>query len=214
MGLLSVDGHKLLVANRGEIAVRILRTAKRLGLPTVAVYTHVDSTSPHVLLADEAVALVPSGSKDGDAPDSHDIYADARAYVDADAILNICMERGVTLVAPGYGFLSENPEFARLLAKHGVTLLGPNEQTIEDMGLKHRARELAVQADVPVVPGSNGIVGSADEAVSFAEKVGYPVMLKATAGGGGMGLSICADAMELREKFNATQTRAKVNLVT
>ncbi|KAL5478611.1 hypothetical protein ACEPAI_2796 [Sanghuangporus weigelae] len=183
MGLLSVDGHKLLVANRGEIAVRILRTAKRLGLQTVAVYTHVDSTSPHVLLADEAVALVPSGSA-GD-------------------------EKGVTLVAPGYGFLAENPDFARLLAKHDVTLLGPDVQTIEDMGLKHRARELAVQADVPVVPGTNGIEESADEAELFAEKVGYPVILKATAGGGGMGLSICGNAAELREKFNATQQRAK-----
>ncbi|KAL5497703.1 hypothetical protein ACEPAH_2634 [Sanghuangporus vaninii] len=210
MGLLSVDGHKLLVANRGEIAVRILRTAKRLGLQTVAVYTHVDSTSPHVLLADEAVALVPSGSAGvGDIPDSQDIYADARAYVDADAVVKICVEKGVTLVAPGYGFLAENPDFARLLAKHDVTLLGPDAQTIEDMGLKHRARELAVQADVPVVPGTNGIVETADEAGLFAEKVGYPVIMKATAGGGGMGLSICGDGAELREKFNATQQRAK-----
>ncbi|KAI0631868.1 urea carboxylase [Trametes polyzona] len=192
--------HKLLVANRGEIAVRVLRTARRLGIPTVAVYTRSDATAPHVVLADEAVAL---------RPDDEDPVSNARGYLDADAIVLICKERGVTLVHPGYGFLSENERFARMVVEAGMTWLGPRPDTIEAMGLKHRARELAIEVDVPLVPGSKSLLRDVDEAVKLANGTGYPIMLKSTAGGGGMGLVVCNNADELRVKFASTQARAQ-----
>ena len=139
----SVGGpHKLLVANRGEIAVRILRTAKQLGLRTVSIYTQSDATAPHVILADEAVAL---------RDDDPDPLNNSRGYLDADLIADICEKHSVTLVHPGYGFLSENADFARLIEKKGITWLGPRSETIEAMGLKHTARTIAVEAGVPVV---------------------------------------------------------------
>ncbi|KAI0925356.1 hypothetical protein AcV7_005625 [Taiwanofungus camphoratus] len=195
-----LDTQKLLIANRGEIAIRILRTAKRLRIPTVAVYTRSDATSPHVLLADEAVALRPEDS---------DPTSNSRGYLDAEAIVNICKERNVTLVHPGYGFLSENAHFAGLLAEAGITFLGPRPETIDAMGLKHEARMLAVEVDVPLVPGSNGLLDDAEDAVKVASAIGFPVMLKSTAGGGGMGLVVCHDADKLRLRFAATQERAK-----
>lgn len=198
--------HKLLVANRGEIAVRILRTARRLGLRTVSVYTQVDATAPHVVLADESVPLIPNITEPA---------ANAKGYTDIDDILRVCSERDVTLVHPGYGFLSENAEFARRLEEAGVKLLGPSVQVIEDMGLKHRARELAVKAGVPVVPGSDPsrLVECVGEAIGIAERIGYPVMLKATAGGGGMGLVVCRDEVELKATFESTQQRANVSML-
>ncbi|KAH9850513.1 urea carboxylase [Lenzites betulinus] len=192
--------QKLLVANRGEIAVRILRTAHRLRISTVAVYTRSDATAPHVVLADEAVPLQPNNG---------DPVANARGYLDADAILAVCKERGVTLVHPGYGFLSENAGFAQLVIDAGITWLGPKPETMECMGLKHRARELAVEVAVPLVPGSKSLLHNAEEAVSLANEIGYPVMLKSTAGGGGMGLVVCTNADELRSKFTSTQSRAQ-----
>ena len=195
--------HKLLIANRGEIAVRILRTAKRLGIHTIAVYTRSDATAPHVIPADEAVEL---------RPDDADPVSNARGYLDADAIVTICRERGATLLHPGYGFLSEDARFARKVEDAGVTWLGPRAETIEAMGLKHRARELAREVDVPLVPGSRGLLQDADEAIAVSEKIGFPVMLKSTAGGGGMGLVVCGTADELRVKFSGTQARARVRL--
>ena len=201
--------HKLLVANRGEIAVRILKTARRLGILTVAIYTQVDATSPHVSLADEAFLLATSK---GDSTNAE--YNSARAYNDAEDILDICLKRGVTLVHPGYGFLSENADFAKLLADRDITLLGPSVKTIEDMGLKHRARSLAVEAGVPVVPGSDGLVTTLNDADNIAVTLGFPVILKATAGGGGMGLVVCRDTEELHAKFDPTKERAKVGWVS
>ncbi|KAI0820844.1 urea carboxylase [Trametes gibbosa] len=192
--------HKLLVANRGEIAVRIIRTAHRLGIPTIAVYTRSDATAPHVVLANEAVPL---------RPDNEDPVSNARGYLDADAILTICKQRGVTLVHPGYGFLSENARFAQLVVDAGITWLGPQPATIESMGLKHRARELAVEVAVPLVPGSESLLRDVEEAVGLANEVGYPVMLKSTAGGGGMGLVLCTNTEDLRGKFASTQARAQ-----
>lgn len=192
--------HKLLIANRGEIAVRILRTAKRLKIPTVAVYTRSDATSRHVLLADEAVALK---------PEDPDPVSNSRGYLDAEAIVAICKERRVTLVHPGYGFLSENAHFARLLADAGITFLGPRPEAIQAMGLKHEARELAKEVDVPLIPGSEGLLNDAEEAARIATEIGFPVMLKSTAGGGGMGLVVCNNVDELRTKFSTTQERAK-----
>ncbi|KAI0357270.1 urea carboxylase [Trametes cingulata] len=196
----SCAAHKLLVGNRGEIAVRILRTARRLGIRTVAVYTRSDATAPHVVLADEAVPL---------RPDDADPVSNARGYLDAEALLEVCRARGVTLVHPGYGFLSENERFARMVVEAGVTWLGPRPETIEAMGLKHRARELAVEVDVPLVPGSKSLLRDVEEAVSLADGIGYPVMLKSTAGGGGMGLVVCNSAEELRARFASTQARAE-----
>ncbi|KAH9927658.1 urea carboxylase [Fomitopsis serialis] len=182
-----------------SIAVRVLRTAKRLHIPTVAIYTRTDATSPHVLLADEAVAL---------RPDDPDPVSNSRGYLDAEAIVEICKERSVTLVHPGYGFLSENTHFASLLQDAGMTFLGPRPETIQAMGLKHEAKALAIEVNVPLVPGSDGLLETEDEAVEVAYKIGYPVMLKSTAGGGGMGLAICRTADELRMRFHSTQERA------
>lgn len=137
LSAMSFESQKLLVANRGEIAVRILSTARRLGLPTVAIYTQVDSTSPHVLLANESVPL---------RVDDKDLASNAKGYLDIEEVVGICVKKAVTLVHPGYGFLSENSEFARCLERKGITLLGPSAQLIEDMGLKHRARSLAARA--------------------------------------------------------------------
>lgn len=193
--------HKLLIANRGEIAVRILRTASRLNLRTVAIYADSDATAAHAVLADEAVELKLNTDNPG---------ATARGYLDAEAIIAICKEHAVTLVHPGYGFLSENAPFAQMVADAGMTWLGPRPDTITTMGLKHHARQLAQEVDVPVVPGCEGLLEEAEEAVAFADKVGYPVMLKSTAGGGGMGLVICNTPEEVRDKFQSTRARAQV----
>lgn len=200
MSTTATTQHKLLIANRGEIAVRILRTAKRLLIPTVAIYTRSDATSPHVQLADEAAAL---------RPEDVDPVSNARGYVDAEAIVSICRDRNVTLVHPGYGFLSENAHFSSLLAEAGITFLGPRTDTIEAMGLKHEARLLAKEVAVPLVPGSQGLLEDVEAAVKLALEFKFPVMLKSTAGGGGMGLVVCQDADELRRKFTSTQERAQ-----
>ncbi|TFK46271.1 urea carboxylase [Heliocybe sulcata] len=195
--------HKLLIANRGEIAVRILRTAKRLGLPTVSIYTPSDALSPHVSLADESYPILSPTPPHAPLPD-------AQGYLSALAIVDICKKHGVTLVHPGYGFLSENTDFARMVKESGATFLGPSPEVVEMMGLKHEARRKAVEADVPVVPGSDGLVETLEDALEVArEKVGYPVMLKSTAGGGGMGIVVCENEAELKERFESTTARAQ-----
>jgi urea carboxylase len=151
---------KLLVANRGEIAVRICKTARKLRIETISIYTGADAASAHVSAADEAVLL--SGS-------------DAKAYTDSEQIVQIAKTKGAHAVIPGYGFLSENTDFARQVAEAGLVFVGPSSKCIEDFGIKHTARELAAKADVPIVPGTKGLVGSADEAVEEAERLGFPV---------------------------------------
>ncbi|BGO94863.1 hypothetical protein NBRC10512_002530 [Rhodotorula toruloides] len=180
--------HKLLIANRGEIALRCMRSAAALKIPTVAVYMEADASAPHVFKADEA-ALVP-------------------AYIDQDAVLNVCREKGVTMIHPGYGFLSENEAFAAKVEKAGIIWLGPTPSQIEAMGLKHEARARAIKADVPVLPGSE-LVETLDLALEQAGKVGYPILLKATAGGGGMGMSICWSEAELKKAFQGTTDLSK-----
>ena len=182
--------------------MRILRTARRLGLRTLSVYTRADATAPHVVLADEAAPL---------RPDDPDPVSNARGYLDADALVAVAKAHGATLVHPGYGFLSENAGFARAMGEAGVRWLGPRPETIEAMGLKHRARELAAEVGVPLVPGSRGLVCNVGEAVEEARRIGFPVMLKSTAGGGGMGLVVCHSADEIRVKFPTTQARAEVS---
>ncbi|KAJ1708618.1 hypothetical protein G4B11_001102 [Aspergillus flavus] len=184
----------LLVANRGEIAVRILKTAKKLNLRTIALYTEPDAASAHVQLADEAFLL--------DGPPS-------KAYIDGDQIIKLAKRNHVDAIIPGYGFLSENADFARAIAKAGMVFAGPSPECIEAFGLKHTARDLATKAGVPIVPGSTGLVTSEEDAVKVAKDLGFPVMLKATAGGGGMGLLTCSSEDEVRESFATVRSRGE-----
>src|SRR3989440_1382893 len=174
----------LLVANRGEIARRVIRTARRLGVRTVAVYSDADAGLPFVAEADEAVPI--------GAP---------QAYRSADAILAAAKASRAQAVHPGYGFLSENSEFARAVVEHGLIWVGPGADAIEAMGDKINARNLMAAAGVPVAPGATDPAASIDEAVAEAARIGYPVMIKAAAGGGGMGMAAVADEAGLRTEF-------------
>jgi urea carboxylase len=184
----------LLIANRGEIAARICKTARRLNIHTIAIYTEADAASAHVTAADEAILL--SG------PES-------KAYLDGEQIVEIARSRNVDAIIPGYGFLSENAEFAQQVSAAGMVFAGPSPESMESFGIKHTARDLAVKAGVPIVPGTKGLVKSEDEAVQEAAKLGFPVMLKATAGGGGMGLFTCTSEQEVRESFKVVQSRGE-----
>jgi urea carboxylase len=186
--------NSLLIANRGEIAVRICKTAKRLKIHTIAIYTEADAASAHVAVADEAILL--SG------PES-------KAYLDGEQIIKIAVSQKVDVIIPGYGFLSENAEFSRQVSAAGMVFAGPNLEFMESFGIKHTARDLAVRAGVPIVPGTKGLVNSEDEAVQEAIRSGFPVMLKATAGGGGMGLLTCTSVKEVRESFRTVQSRGE-----
>ncbi|EMD92957.1 hypothetical protein COCC4DRAFT_139298 [Bipolaris maydis ATCC 48331] len=184
----------LLIANRGEIVVRICKTAKKLNIKTIAIYSEADAASQHVRDADEAVLL----------PGSN-----ATAYTDADAVLKIAKDKGADAIIPGYGFLSENADFARLVGEAGIAWVGPSPEAIEAFGVKHTARELAEAANVPIVPGTKGLVENEEEAAKEAERIGFPVMLKATGGGGGMGLITCNKVEEVRDGFRMVQSRGK-----
>ncbi|WP_296720537.1 urea carboxylase [Erythrobacter sp.] len=176
----------VLVANRGAIATRIIRTLRRMGLRSVAVYSEADAGSLHVAQADEAVCI-------GPAPASE-------SYLDVAAILKAAKDTGAGAIHPGYGFLAENAEFAEACAAAGIAFIGPTPDNIRTFGLKHSARALAQAHDLPLAPGT-GLLTDEDEAAEAAARIGYPVMLKATAGGGGIGMRICADEAALREGF-------------
>lgn len=180
----------VLIANRGEIAVRAIRTLKALGIRSVAVYSDPDRDAPHVRAADVAVAL--GGEKAAD------------SYLRIDALLDAARRTGAQAIFPGYGFLSESAEFAEACEAAGIAFVGPTPTQIREFGLKHRARELAAAAGVPMTPGT-GLLEGLDDALAQAERIGYPVMLKSTAGGGGIGLSRCADPAELRAAFEGVQ---------
>ncbi|KAI0479798.1 urea carboxylase [Xylaria cf. heliscus] len=184
---------KVLIANRGEIAVRCIHALRDLGVTSVAIYTTSDATSLHVALADEAVPLSGDGTS---------------GYLDIDNILGICSKSSVDAVIPGYGFLSENATFAQKVIDAGMTFVGPSPESIAEMGMKHRAREIANIAEVPIILGTN-LLGSEDEALSAAEHLGYPVMLKATGGGGGMGLQICHSLEDVRHAFEVVQNSSE-----
>ncbi|KAK5625944.1 hypothetical protein RRF57_001660 [Xylaria bambusicola] len=184
---------KLLIANRGEIAVRCINVARSLGAASVAIYTISDATSLHVKLADEAVLLAGDGTS---------------GYLDIDDILRICAECSADAVIPGYGFLSENATFAQRVCDAGLMFVGPAPQSITEMGLKHRAREIAQAAKVPIIPGT-GLLSSENEALDAADRLSYPVMLKATGGGGGMGLHTCRSPEEIRRIFQMVQNSGK-----
>ncbi|MEU2300586.1 5-oxoprolinase/urea amidolyase family protein [Streptomyces antibioticus] len=189
----------LLVANRGEIAVRIIRTARELGLRTVAVYSDPDRSAPHVRLADEAVRLGPAPAKE--------------SYLDADLVLRAAKDTGAGAIHPGYGFLSEDAVFARRCADAGIVFVGPTPEQLELFGAKHTARAAAEAAGVPLAPGT-GLLPSLAVALAEAEAIGYPVMLKATGGGGGIGMSACRSAAELTDAWERVQRVAAASFAT
>uniref|UniRef100_W5M5E6 Propionyl-CoA carboxylase alpha chain, mitochondrial n=3 Tax=Lepisosteus oculatus TaxID=7918 RepID=W5M5E6_LEPOC len=185
---------KILIANRGEIACRVIKTCKKMGIKTVAVHSDVDSGAVHVKMADEAVCV-------GPAPTS-------KSYLNMDAIMEAIRKTGAQAVHPGYGFLSENKEFARRLAAEGVTFIGPDTHAIQAMGDKIESKLIAKNAKVNTIPGFDGVVKDADQAVRIAREIGYPVMIKASAGGGGKGMRIAWDDEETREGFRFSSQEA------
>jgi propionyl-CoA carboxylase alpha chain len=186
---------KLLIANRGEIACRIIRTCRLLGIATVAVYSDPDRDALHVEMADEAIRIGPAPA--------------AQSYLDIAKIVAAAKETGADAVHPGYGFLSENAAFARALAKAGIVFVGPNVKAIEAMGDKIESKKLAARAKVSTVPGHLGVIKDAKEAAKIAEEIGFPVMIKASAGGGGKGMRIAYSRKEVAEGFAASQSEAK-----
>ncbi len=199
-GDVSVAGplfDKILIANRGEIACRVIRTCKRLGIKTVAVYSEADADALHVRLADEKVLIGPPPS--------------AQSYLQIDRIVAACKKTGAQAVHPGYGFLSEKQEFQKALAKAGIAFIGPDALAIHAMGDKIESKKLAQKAGVSTVPGYLAAIPSADEAVKIARKIGYPVMIKASAGGGGKGMRIAYSDAECHEGFGSATNEAKAS---
>lgn len=186
--------EKILIANRGEIACRVIKTAQRMGIKTVAVYSDADALAMHVKMADEAVHIGPPPAN--------------QSYIVIDKILDAIRQTGAQAVHPGYGFLSENAKFAQALAQEGVAFIGPPVRAIEQMGDKITSKALAQKAGVHTVPGYMGLIGDAEEAVRIASQIGYPVMIKASAGGGGKGMRIAWDDAEAREGFQSSKNEA------
>src|SRR6516162_7259311 len=178
---------RILIANRGEIACRIIKSARRLGIETVAVYSDADRDALHVEMADTAIAIGPSPA--------------AQSYLVIDKIIAACRESGVDAVHPGYGFLSERAAFAQALAKAGIVFIGPNPKAIAAMGDKIESKKAAARAKVSTVPGHLGVIEDDKQAVSIADEIGYPVMIKASAGGGGKGMRIAHSKAEVAENF-------------
>jgi len=187
--------NKILIANRGEIACRIIRTAKRMGISTVAVYSEADRDALHVEMADEAVAIGPPPA--------------ALSYLSIDKIVAACRQTGAEAIHPGYGFLSERAAFAQALADVGVAFIGPNVRAIDAMGDKIESKKFAAAAKVSTVPGHLGVIESARRAAEIADEIGYPVMIKASAGGGGKGMRIAATRAEIAEGFARAKSEAK-----
>ncbi|OGX80329.1 acetyl-CoA carboxylase biotin carboxylase subunit [Exiguobacterium sp. SH31] len=185
---------KLLIANRGEIAVRIIRAAKEMNIPTVAVFSEADREALHVRLADEAYCIGPNPSKD--------------SYLNIPNILSVACAVDATMIHPGYGFLAENAEFAEMSEACGIQFVGPSSYAIRKMGIKDEAKRTMIESGVPVVPGSSGVVTD-DEAIELAREIGYPVIIKATAGGGGRGIRVAFDEEELIKGLVATRKEAK-----
>ncbi|MCX5928805.1 acetyl-CoA carboxylase biotin carboxylase subunit [Synechococcus sp. UW140] len=186
---------KLLIANRGEIALRIIRTCREMGINTVAVYSTVDRTALHVQMADEAVCV-------GDPPSS-------RSYLNIPNIIAAATSRGADAIHPGYGFLAENDRFAEICNAHGLTFVGPSPESIREMGDKSTAKATMQRVGVPTIPGSEGLLENPEEAAELAESMGYPVMIKATAGGGGRGMRFVRSSEELESLYRAAQGEAE-----
>lgn len=186
--------EKILIANRGEIALRIHRACREMGIRTVAVHSTADSEAMHVRLADESVCIGPPSSRE--------------SYLNPAAILSAATITNADAIHPGYGFLSENPDFADMVHEHGFAFIGPAPQIIRLMGDKITAKRAAIEAGLPVVPGSDGAVTSEAEAIALADKFGYPVLFKATAGGGGRGMKVATCENEIGEAFRMARTEA------
>lgn len=186
---------KLLIANRGEIAVRIIRACHEMGIETVAVYSEADSESLHVQMADEAYCIGPKLSKD--------------SYLNFTNILSVATLTDVDAIHPGYGFLAENADFAEMCEACNITFVGPSPEAIQQMGIKDVARETMAKANVPIVPGSDGIVESEESGIEIADEIGYPVIIKATAGGGGKGIRVARNKEELVNGIRVTQKEAE-----
>ena len=185
---------KILIANRGEIALRILRTCEEMGIATVAVHSTVDRNALHVQLADEAVCIGPPTS--------------SKSYLNIPNIISAALTRNAAAIHPGYGFLAENARFAEICADHQITFIGPSPAAMRAMGDKSTAKETMQRVKVPTVPGSEGLLADDREALSIARDIGYPVMIKATAGGGGRGMRLVKEASELPKLFSAAQGEA------
>ncbi|WP_108883487.1 acetyl-CoA carboxylase biotin carboxylase subunit [Anderseniella sp. Alg231-50] len=189
--------EKVLIANRGEIALRVLRACRELGVQTVAVHSTADATAMHVRLADESVCIGPPSATD--------------SYLNIPAIVAACEITGADAVHPGYGFLSENARFAKILEEHDIAFIGPSAEHISVMGDKIEAKLTAKKLGIPVVPGSDGGVSGFDEARRVAKEIGYPVLIKAAAGGGGRGMKVALSEDEIDTALSTAQTEAKVN---
>ncbi|WP_432470516.1 acetyl-CoA carboxylase biotin carboxylase subunit [Amphritea sp. HPY] len=187
---------KVLIANRGEIACRVIKSCKKLGIKTVAVFSTADENALHVELADESYHIGPAKASE--------------SYLQAERVLDVCLSAGVDAVHPGYGFLSENCEFATLLEKHNIRWIGPSPDSIQDMGDKERARAIAVGAGVPVLPGSIRFAcGDTDGVIEAGQEVGYPLLVKASAGGGGIGMRLVDGPEKLTDTVESTQQMAE-----
>lgn len=186
---------KILIANRGEIACRVMKTARRMGIATVAVYSEADKDSLHVLSADESVCIGPAASKE--------------SYLSIDKIIAACKQTGAEAVHPGYGFLSENQEFSKRLEENGIIFIGPKHYSVAAMGDKIESKKLAIEAKVNTIPGYNDAIADASQAVEIAKGIGYPVMIKASAGGGGKGLRVAHNDAEAFEGFDSCRNEAR-----
>ena len=187
--------EKVLIANRGEIALRIQRACREMGIKTVAVHSTADSEAMHVRLADESVCIGPPSAQD--------------SYLNKAAIISAATITDADAIHPGYGFLSENAEFAEIVADHGISFIGPAAHHIRTMGDKVIAKKTALESGLPVVPGSDGAVTSDEAAMSIAEEIGYPVLIKASAGGGGRGMKVAESKDQLKEAFQVATTEAQ-----
>ncbi|MDR2902773.1 MAG: acetyl-CoA carboxylase biotin carboxylase subunit [Lactobacillales bacterium] len=187
--------EKVLIANRGEIALRIHRACREMGIKTVAVHSTVDANAMHVKLADEAVCIGPAPARE--------------SYLNKAAIITAALMTGADAIHPGYGFLSENADFAEMVEAHGMVFIGPKPNMIRLMGDKVTAKTAAIDSGLPVVPGSQGDVKTLEEALDWGEKIGYPVIIKAAAGGGGKGMKVAKDASEMQDAFLLAKSEAK-----
>jgi acetyl-CoA carboxylase biotin carboxylase subunit len=182
---------KILIANRGEIAVRIIRACKEMGIRTVAVYSDIDIDAMHTQMADEAICIGPARAKD--------------SYLNIHNILSATVLTGAEAIHPGFGFLSENCKFAKMCSECNISFIGPDAATIDKMGNKSKAREIMMAAGVPVVPGSEGAISTIEKAYILADEIGYPVMVKASAGGGGRGIRVVRSREELPNAFETAK---------
>ncbi|MCL2754023.1 MAG: ATP-grasp domain-containing protein, partial [Defluviitaleaceae bacterium] len=186
--------NKILIANRGEIAVRVIRAAKEMGIATVAIYSKADKDALHVQMADQAVCV-------GESPSTE-------SYLNMQNIISAAVLTKAEAIHPGFGFLSENTTFAQMCEDCNIKFIGPGSLAIDAMGNKANARDVMKKAGVPVIPGTDGTVDSVEDALKFANEVGYPVLLKASAGGGGKGIRLCANDDELRKNYDASKSEA------